>query len=392
MATQRPAHDDCGLRYALAEGASGDLRLPFAERRQQVVVVAGDRSLSVADEDQQTHSGPLVSVGCAIVQHRGRVVRLASVDGRLAVLGVDAIGEALYRQVLRTPGLSLASHVRELGCSDHDGEREVQQLRGHRLVRMSPDGRLSADHPRAALERVVSVEEAKLATRRQQLARLRDSIDQFATDYRVGRERSSATPPSRERVDRVVLTSMHEHLAASSVGPIRRTRLRPPDSKLSDHPTTVGQVERGRELRTLYTASALDGSGEWMQPWAQIGEQQRVVPTVPSEFVCFGVDVALATTQWGRSDGDWVILRDPMVVAAFVELFDRLWVGAAPAPDDVDGDGLLDLMRQGLKDEAIARVLGVSLRTVRRRISALMDSHGVETRFQLALKVAERDR
>lgn len=331
-----------------------------------------------------------MSVGCAIVQHRRGVVRLASVDGRLAVLGVDAIGEALYRQVLRTPGRPLSAHVRELGCSDHDGEREVQQLRVHRLVRISQDGTLSADHPRAALERVVSVEEAKLATRRQQLARLRDSIDQFATDYRVGQERSSSTPPTRERVDGALLTSMHEQLAASSVGPIRRTRAHPPDRDLTEYPTTVGQVEAGREVRTLYVASAVDGSAGWMQRWADVGELQRVVPSVPSEFVCFGTDAALATTQWGRSDGDWVILRDPMVVAAFVELFDRLWAGAAPAPDDVDGDGLLDLMRQGLKDEAIARVLGVSLRTVRRRIAALMDAHGVETRFQLALEVAER--
>ena len=43
------------------------------------------------------------------------------------------------------------------------------------------------------------------------------------------------------------------------------------------------------------------------------------------------------------------------------------------------------------EDEAIARAQGVSLRTVRRRIADLMAEHGVDTRFQLALKLIERE-
>lgn len=311
-------------------------------------------------------------------------------DGRLAVLGVDALGEALYRQVLRRPGRPLTVHIGELACTDPAAALALDQLRAQRLVRVAEGGGLTADHPRAALERIVSIEEARVATRRQQLARLRDSIDQFATDHLVGQQLSSSSLPARERVDAAVLPSMHEQLAASSVGPIRRTRIEPALGDLGRYPTTAAQVEAGRELRTLYLASIVDGSADWMQQWATVGERQRVASALPSEFVCFGSDSALATTQWGRTDGDWVILRDPMVVAAFVELFDRLWTAAAPAPTSADTDGLLELMRQGLKDEAIARVLGVSLRTVRRRIAAMMEGYGVETRFQLALKVAER--
>ena len=47
------------------------------------------------------------------------------------------------------------------------------------------------------------------------------------------------------------------------------------------------------------------------------------------------------------------------------------------------------MLGAGLKDEAIARYLGCSLRTVRRRIAALMDRHGADTRFQLGLAVAQ---
>jgi DNA-binding NarL/FixJ family response regulator len=51
---------------------------------------------------------------------------------------------------------------------------------------------------------------------------------------------------------------------------------------------------------------------------------------------------------------------------------------------------LLGLLVAGLKDETIARQLGVSLRTVQRRIAALMHELGARTRFQAG--VAARDR
>jgi DNA-binding GntR family transcriptional regulator len=41
-----------------------------------------------------------------------------------------------------------------------------------------------------------------------------------------------------------------------------------------------------------------------------------------------------------------------------------------------------------MKDEAIARQLGVSLRTARRWLANLMAERGVTTRFQLGLTVA----
>ena len=58
----------------------------------------------------------------------------------------------------------------------------------------------------------------------------------------------------------------------------------------------------------------------------------------------------------------------------------------APVVGGREGTGdpkLVELLELGLKDEAIARYLGVSLRTVRRRVAHLMAVNGVDTRFQL---------
>jgi DNA-binding NarL/FixJ family response regulator len=51
---------------------------------------------------------------------------------------------------------------------------------------------------------------------------------------------------------------------------------------------------------------------------------------------------------------------------------------------------LLQLMSTGAIDEAIARELGVSLRTVHRRITRLQDLLGVRSRFQLGVVARER--
>jgi DNA-binding CsgD family transcriptional regulator len=311
------------------------------------------------------------------------------VDGRLGVLGVGPQGEELYRHVLRAPGLTLAAHVAQLGWTDYEAEHAIEQLRARRLVRVTDLGEVVADHPRAALERVVSAEEARLATRRQDLARVRDAIDGFVTDHRAGQEISSADQPVRERVDQAVFSSVYEHLMASTVGVIRQAAAGAPHAP-DDYPTVRQQLAAGREQRTLYLAEGLQEHAATLAEWAQLGEQQRVINGLPSEFIVFGEEVAIGSTEWGQPGGDYVVLRDPMVVAAFIALFDRLWSAAARAGETDSSGALVEWMQQGLTDEAIARAMGVSLRTVRRRIAAMMSEHDVSTRFQLALRIAER--
>ncbi|MEH1126371.1 helix-turn-helix domain-containing protein [Micromonospora sp. CPCC 206061] len=69
-------------------------------------------------------------------------------------------------------------------------------------------------------------------------------------------------------------------------------------------------------------------------------------------------------------------------------------VDGAASPAEVAPDGptcaLLGLLAAGLTDEAIARTLGVSLRTIQRRIHDLLLELGVTTRFQAGLAARER--
>jgi DNA-binding NarL/FixJ family response regulator len=51
---------------------------------------------------------------------------------------------------------------------------------------------------------------------------------------------------------------------------------------------------------------------------------------------------------------------------------------------------ILEGLMLGSKDEAMARQLGVSLRTVRRRVADLMTELGATTRFQAGMEAVRR--
>ncbi|MFJ1753822.1 LuxR C-terminal-related transcriptional regulator [Kitasatospora sp. NPDC088134] len=93
-----------------------------------------------------------------------------------------------------------------------------------------------------------------------------------------------------------------------------------------------------------------------------------------------------------------LIVREPSLLAFLIASFERDWGNAAPfsvgplAAHDVSEDlkqTIIQQLSNGLKDEAIARRLGVSLRTCRRHVSELLESLGATSRFQAGV-MAER--
>jgi DNA-binding CsgD family transcriptional regulator len=125
-------------------------------------------------------------------------------------------------------------------------------------------------------------------------------------------------------------------------------------------------------------------------------EQVRICAQPPTEFVIADRAVALLPVDGeGAVVADSVlVVRSPALVVALVRLFELLWQSsvpvsrreAEPPADERADERLLLLLAAGLKDEAIARRLGVSLRTVHRRTSELLDRLGVRTRFQAGVE------
>ncbi|MFB7756478.1 helix-turn-helix transcriptional regulator [Streptomyces sp. NPDC056121] len=113
------------------------------------------------------------------------------------------------------------------------------------------------------------------------------------------------------------------------------------------------------------------------------GHQVRVVDQPLVKLVVADGERALVQLEQGRS----MELRPPLVLLA-TELFEAVWRRSRPYLRE-DGDlsstdrRILQLMLSGLTDAATAHQLGMSPRTVQRRLRALMDTAAVSSRMQL---------
>lgn len=96
------------------------------------------------------------------------------------------------------------------------------------------------------------------------------------------------------------------------------------------------------------------------------------------------------------ADDAVLVVRNPGIVAALVCAFEHHWSTALGLGDSAASDVgerdlmLLRLLALGIKDEAIARQLGVSVRSVRRQTSALFTHLGVTSRFQAGVQAVRR--
>jgi DNA-binding NarL/FixJ family response regulator len=144
--------------------------------------------------------------------------------------------------------------------------------------------------------------------------------------------------------------------------------------------------------RSIYAAPAMDDpvARRIIAACAEAGEQARLLPAVPMKMKLADHTTAmLPLTSTGTAGA--LVVRAPVIIAALREYFELLWDRATPLNTSrtaAPGDRLpsaqqkvLELMAEGLHDDAIARRAGISTTTVRRHITAIMNRLGVSSRF-----------
>jgi DNA-binding NarL/FixJ family response regulator len=98
-----------------------------------------------------------------------------------------------------------------------------------------------------------------------------------------------------------------------------------------------------------------------------------------------------------------IVLQSSSLLDMLVLAFEDHWRRATSLPlADIAGEQaeevevtqldrtMLSLLAAGHKDEAVARQLRITVRTVRRHLHDLADRHGCQSRFQLALEASRR--
>jgi DNA-binding CsgD family transcriptional regulator len=315
------------------------------------------------------------------------------------VLGFSSQEETIYRLALRNSGSPLPALAGLAALRVGELREHLNRLAAVGLLDLSDD-RVVAHPPQEALARLVGVESRKVRSRSDQLDAVRDLLPSLSADH-LASSVPEGEPVTIEVVSGNDVAKAFRSLSAASFGEM--LWLRPDPWRVP----AVGEIDAwvvdllrsGRRSRAVYSVDVLRKAPDSLRARAEAGEQVRVLRHVPIRLAVMGGSAALIGEGFNIADDRRLVLRHQSLVAALTLAFEGLWEKAAPVPglggeatDEDAGDErmLFGQLASGAKDEQIARVLGVSVRTVRRRIARLLDDLGADSRFQAGVEAARR--
>lgn len=315
----------------------------------------------------------------------------------LSALGVREEDERRYQQVLHLSGTALdaVAHALEVPV-----ERVAEPLRG-----LVSEGIVSFEGGRLHVLPLAQVVSAAIGREAAAAVRTRDRLDHLARSIEF-LSAAGSRPGAGEVEDLggldgevsaggnalALLTALIE----SSRGDLLFLR---PDTWVMPRESAISQVvgravASGRRARAIYPLRALNQVPEVLRARMDEGEEVRVIDALPTRLLVISGTHAVLPEPLGYADEPRLLVRQGALVEALTLLFELYWERSAAVPEERGGvDERAFLVRQlasGAKDEQIARTLGLSLRTVRRRVAELMIELGVDTRFQAGAEAVRR--
>ncbi|MGW7415644.1 helix-turn-helix transcriptional regulator [Streptomyces sp. NPDC054863] len=161
-------------------------------------------------------------------------------------------------------------------------------------------------------------------------------------------------------------------------------------------------VDRGVSMRTLYqhTVRHSQGTLAYAERMAQGRVEIRTLEELVDRLMLFDRTVAYIPVNEDRQIA--LELRHPALVAYLAQVFEQFWRRAVPLLEPVSYDptpngisgvqrSIAKLLIEGYVDEAIARRLGMNVRTCRAHIAKLAAALGSGSRAQLGYLIARSD-
>jgi DNA-binding CsgD family transcriptional regulator len=240
-------------------------------------------------------------------------------------------------------------------------------------------GRWRAASPEIAVEALVLRREEQLAAARRVAARLQEQFRTVLADDQMA-EVVRGTEEVRRRLAHTGATASRE------LWVLDRPPLHVVDGVLAATGTPPPPV-----LRVLYDAEGFAASGLWRR--ASLAGSARLFPDLPFSLV---VGDGLGVVPMLDGSPQALVVSPSPLLEVLRLVADTLWragmaVPERTAPTSVAGPceedrQLLTLLSAGLSDQAIARELNLSVRTVERRMRRLFESLGARTRFQAGVQ------
>ncbi|HZB28525.1 MAG TPA: helix-turn-helix domain-containing protein [Streptosporangiaceae bacterium] len=323
----------------------------------------------------------------------------------LEVIGLDAEVEQVYEVLLNSRPATVDELAAATGLAPSTVRTALRALSDRGLVNAAPDGSAGyvAVDPALVLDMLLLRREEELRKARVLAAEISERFRQAVAgrDPAEMVEVVTGTETIVERYDQVLRTARRElrFLDKPPYHPGYQFR-HEPDAEF---------LRGGGVARVLYETAAVDDPHRLPALEASLaaGERARVLPGLPTKLVLVDDRAGIVPLRITGNipSGSYLIVHRSALLDALGALFETLWgialpltlgggvpppAGAGPGWPDPLERRILGLMNAGLRDEAIARHLNLSHRTLQRRIRGIMERLDAHTRYQLGARAAAR--
>lgn len=319
--------------------------------------------------------------------------------------GISATAEAVYRALLRDPYARPDDLGERMSAGVPAVQAAVAELAAYGLVQAGSfeSGRLTVVPPERAVESLIAHEEQALAERRRAVLAARSGITDLVAEFVEGR---------RERTERLVeqvhgsdavrsrlyqLSQQCERQVCSvNPGPA------PPEVAL-DASRRMDEQSRARGVhsRSVFAgvAAADPAMARYLTDSVAAGDGVRIHPAPPVRMLLIDEGVAVIPIDDEDHTVGAYVVHGGALLTPLIVLFETIWrdsarfdpaVEAQLSSDEARMRQVVALLAEGAKDEAIARRLAISVRTVRRLIALAIDRLQAQSRFQAGVLAVRR--
>ncbi|SFB89115.1 regulatory protein, luxR family [Nocardioides terrae] len=321
-------------------------------------------------------------------------------DTLMSALGLDRSAGRLYGRLVHQSGHTLAEIAAGFTVTEGALVQRMQPLVESGVVTLGRDGTVVVIPPAEAVARLISETAAGASAAHQRLEEIAAALPYLAgTTVRVTETlaHDDVEPIDGDLVLRAFGTEQFRALLTQGVGQIMFLR---PDQWMLPYGDELSQpvaqaVREGRRCRAIYPVRALIEAPHVLEQRAAIGEEVRVLPELPTRLLILEPTHVVMPEPLGLAGSPLLVARQSGLVELATLYFEALWAQAAPLEQPGTELGevrrfLVEQLSSGAQDEQIARRLGLSLRTVRRRVAEVMSELGATSRFQAGVEAARR--
>jgi sugar-specific transcriptional regulator TrmB/DNA-binding CsgD family transcriptional regulator len=322
----------------------------------------------------------------------------------LRALGLDATSEQIYRTLLDEPGLEEDGLAQLLGLPREQIGAALDQLADLELLRMSRQdpGRRYPVSLERGVDLLLRRQEAELEARRKALAEGKAAAAELIESVSRRRSRIPAGVELITALDDIqALMESLLQAAVSEIWSIVPTVM--PAEVLQASRTLDEDVsKRGVQGRILCHESVRSNASAlaYERRMLALGAQVRTSAVLPIRLLIIDRACAVLPFDPDSMKEGAILTTAPGMVKSLCELFERIWDDGIPleeTPRFDEATGLTDseaellkILSGGLTDEAAAKRLGVSVRTVKRRMEDLMRRLEAGSRFEAGFRAAKR--